>query len=402
MKQESKYAGVWQLLKRNISKGQLLGYSLANVVGLTVVLVGLMFYLDSNHNADNQEQYFRNDYSVISKKVEGINADPVSFSSQEVAELQQQPWVKRIGRFTSSRFAVYGSVTLGGHSLGSYMFFESIPDDFFDIKPEGWDFDPDRHFIPVIINKDYLTLYNFGFAVPQGLPQLSERMISSVPIEIRLLGDNNRVETFDARVVGFSQRLNTIAVPQQFMDWANERFYTPAPDEPEPEPARLIMEVDRMQSDAMSAYFAAHDIEEAGDKANEGKISQFLGVVSSVVTVNGLVICALALFILMLSIFLLLQQSREKLHNLMLLGYSPSQVGRYYVRVMLWVNVVITIVAVIATFLARRLWVGSLTDLGIGGASFGIIVLTAAAYLLFVSLINVRVIHTRLHRIWRS
>lgn len=401
---KTKYSGVWQLLKRNISKGQLLGYSLANVVGLTVVLVGVMFYLDSRHSADDQEQFFSNDYAVLSKKVDGIGFTPVAFNEEEIADIEQQPWAKRVGRFTASRFTVYGSLSLNGRGMATYLFFESIPDDFFDVKPQNWDFDPEKGFIPVIISKDYLTLYNFGFAIPQGLPQLSEEVIGKVPLTVRLTGENQEPEYFDAGIVGFSSRLNTIAVPQSFMDWANERYHpeTDGADEPAAESSRLIVEVDRLKSDEMERYFARHEIEVAGDNAQEGKISRFLSVVSGVVTANGMVICALALFILLLSIFLLLQQSKEKLRNLMLLGYSPSDVGRYYIRVVLSINVVITIVAMVATLLARTLWANSLNEIGIGGASLIPVFATAAIYLLIVSLINIRVIRSRLLAIWHS
>lgn len=399
-----KYSGVWQLLKRNISKGQLLGYSLANVVGLTVVLVGFMFFLDSRHNADSQEPFFSNDYAVMSKRVDGIGFDPVNFSEEDIADLQAQPWVKRIGRFTASEFTVYGSLTLNGRGLSTYLFFESIPDEFFDVKPDKWGFDPESGFIPVVISKDYLTLYNFGFAVPQGLPQLSEDVIGALTLNVRLTGEGIEPEYFKARIVGFSQRLNTIAVPQAFMDWANEHFHPTLPGEqaaPQ-EPSRLIVEVDRMQSDAMNAYLLQHDIEVAGDKAQDGKISQFLSVVSGVVTINGVVICSLALFILLLSIFLLLQQSKEKLRNLMLLGYSPANVGRYYIRVVLILNVVITIAALFATFAARGLWTDMLGEIGIGDAPVYPVLLTAVAYLILVSVINVYVIRSRMHRIWQG
>lgn len=396
-------AGMRRLLRRNISGGRLLGYSLANAVGLTVVLAGLMFYLDSRSSAESEDEYFSNDYVVISKHVDGIGFDPVTFSEEEIADIAAQPWARRVERFTSSQFSVYGSLTVGGRGLSSYMFFESIPDDFFDVKPRGWGFNPAEGFIPIIISKDYLTLYNFGFAIPQGLPQLSEEVISAVPLKIRLTGEGHMPEYFDAAIVGFSSRLNTIAVPQSFMDWANARFHAvDGADEPEVAPSRLIVRTDRMKSAEMNAYLGAHGIDIAGDKANEGKISRFLSVVSGVVTVNGLVICALALFILMLSIFLLIQQSREKLRYLMLLGYAPRLIGRYYQRVVLRINVVITFVAVGLTFLFRSIWASQLSEIGLGSASVLPVVGAAAAYLLLVTLLNLRVIRSRLLAIWRG
>ena len=182
--------GIAPLLKKNLSKAQLFGYSVANLVGLTVILCGILFYCDSRHHQKKDDKFFSDDYLVLSKEVKGINLEPVAFSKEEISDLSLQPWVKKIGEFTSADFTVNASIRMGDKGMSSYLFFESVPDDFFDKLPEGWKFQPDKKFIPIVLNKDYLALYNFGFALPQGLPQLSEEMIATVPFKLILSGNN--------------------------------------------------------------------------------------------------------------------------------------------------------------------------------------------------------------------
>ena len=398
MKERFQYE-IWSLLKRNISKGQLLGYAIANIVGLTVILTGMLFFADSKNTDPDRDKYFSDDYAVLSKRVEGVGFNPVSFSDEDIAKLSKQRWVNKIGHFTSSQFAVSGTVSIGGRGMSSYLFFESVPDDFFDIKPRDWSFDPEERFVPVIINKDYLALYNFGFAIPQGLPQISENVIGGIPIKLRLTGRDNITEYYDAAVVGFSSRLNTIAVPQSFMDWANERYGT---DEEKKNPSRLIVKIDRLAAAEMEQYLRSEGIEVAGDREGEGNISEFLGVVSSVVTVNGVVISSLALFILILSIFLLLQKSRDTLNRLMFLGFSPKEIGRYYILVVLVANICITLIATSEALICRQLWAGALHKLGLGGASVVPVLIAAAAYLIFITLINICVIRRKLMAMWHN
>ena len=257
------------LLKRNISKGQLLGYALANVVGLSVILIGTLFYADSQHSNSDSDAFFSEDYIVLSKKVDGIGFTPVRFTSDDISNLEQQKWVKKVGKFSVSQFAVNGSVDMGGRGLSTYLFFESVPDEFFDVLPSGWYFKPEEKFVPIIMSRDYLTLYNFGFAIPQGLPQVSDKMVGAVPITLQLTGEGNVTETYSAAVVGFSSRLNTIAVPQSFMDWANKRYYSGPPQEP----SRLIVKIDRLAAADMERYLKEHDLEMAGDKGSTGNIS---------------------------------------------------------------------------------------------------------------------------------
>lgn len=390
--------GVWTLLKENLSKGQLIGYSVANIVGLTVILTGVLFFCDSRHSDASDDKFFSDDYIVVSKKVDGIGLNPVSFSKDEIAEISNQEWVKKVGEFTSSQFAVNGSIEFGGRGLSSYLFCESVPDEFFDTKPENWGFDPEERFVPIMLSKDYLALYNFGFALPQGLPQVSEEIVGAVPIRLRITGDGNNPEYFNASIVGFSSRLNTIAVPQDFMDWANSHFSIGE----KADPSRLIIKIDRMKSSEMKEWFDQRDIEIAGDKADTGRVSDFLSIVSAVVTTNGFIISILAVFILLLSIFLLLQKSREKLRNLLLLGYSPREVGIYYERLVIIGNAIITAICIGLTFIFRIAWAGRLHTIGLGHASVLPMLATALIYFIVVSIVNVYVIRLHLMRIWKG
>lgn len=389
--------GVATLLRKNLSKGQLLGYAIANVIGLTVILSGILFYCDSHHHNKSEDKFFSYDYIVISKQVKGINLDPIAFSNEEIKDISNQPWVKKIGSFTPADFRVNASINMGGKGMSTYLFLESVPDDFFDNLPALWDYNPEKKFVPIILNKDYLALYNFGFAIPQGLPQLSEEMIGTVPLKLMISGDTGVTEIFDAAVVGFSSRLNTIAVPQDFMNWANDKFS----ENKEPEISRLIIKIDRLNSNGSDIYLQEHGYEIAGDKEGASKVSQFMGVVSGVVAAVGLVISILAIFILILSIFLLLQKSRPMLKNLILLGYTPGHVARFYEKTVFFLNVAITFLAIGFTFISRLIWHKSLVSLGLGDGNILFMLGAALLYLIIISLINICVIKSHVFSLWK-
>lgn len=386
------------LLKKNLSKGQLIGFALANLVGLVIILSGILFYCDSHHHSGSEDKFFSDDYIVVSKIVKGINLEPVAFSEEEISDLKAQPWVKKLGRFTSADFSVNASVNMGGKGMSTYLFFESVPDEFFDTTPLGWDFDPEKRFVPIVLNKDYLALYNFGFALPQGLPQLSEEMIGTVPLRLAITGKNGRTEIFNAGVVGFSSRLNTIAVPQEFMEWANKRFSSDLA----PETSRLIIKIDRLKTSDSEKYLKDHNLEIAGDKESEDKVSEFMGIVSGVMTATGVVISLLALFIILLSISLVIQKSKPMLRNLLLLGYSPQQGARFYINLVLLLNSVIVLIAVGLTFICRLIWHKSLLSLGLGNGNVLFMVGAAILYFLILSATNIFVIRRHLFSIWKS
>lgn len=382
---------VWRLMRRNISLGQIVGYALANFVGLSIVLIALQFFFDSRAGSvEGEESFITGDYIVASKKVSEIGSllgSANSFSEEELDELRSQPWVKDLGVFTPSLFQVSGVVDMAGHRMSTYLFFESIPDEFFDVKPRNWDFnpsDPDP-VIPIIISKDYLALYNFGFAASRGMPQISEELISKIPLRVSVSG-NGRQHYFNARVVGFSSRLNTIAVPDKFMQWANKTYGDNFSDH---EISRVIISTDDPGNPAIEKYFTEHNIDVPQDKLNQGRAAYFMSIVAMIVVIVGIAICALSFFILMLSIFLLLMKNREKVRELLMLGYTPGHVARRYYLLVGVLNGAILIASLIVMLVASQLWKPLLDSLGMATASPWAASLIGAGLMVAVTVINI-------------
>lgn len=389
-----------RLLRKNISVGQIAGYAVANLVGLAILLTALQFYRDTTaaENASD-DSFISRDYMIVSKHVSDINTlqgKTSGFTGEEIAELKNKPWVKSVGEFTPSRFHVNGAIDFAGRGMSTHLFFESIPDGFFDVKPQGWGYDSSDStaIVPIVISRDYLALYNFGFAASRGMPQLSEQVVGSVPLRLSLSGNGKRVYR-TGEIVGFSSRLNTIAVPEAFMKWANAEFG----DESEPATvSRLIIETDEPGNPEIAKYFEENGIEVSGEKLNQGRAAYFLSIVSAVVIAIGLVICALAFFILMLSISLLLQKNKEKIHDLLMLGYTPRQVGGYYYRLVALLNGSILVAAVIVALVASHLWKGLFDSLGMATTGCGVTILAGAALMAVVTSVNVLAIHRNVKR----
>ena len=155
-----------KLLRQNISKAQLVGFAIANFAGLTIVLLSIQLYLDVRPIFDGKDSIMKKDYFVITKNVSTLNSlvGSSGFSPEEIARLESQSFVGKVGSFTSSQFEVYGGISAAGINFGADLFFEAIPTEFIDIRSDKWHFDPQKRFVPIIVPQNYLDLYNFGFA----------------------------------------------------------------------------------------------------------------------------------------------------------------------------------------------------------------------------------------------
>lgn len=383
-----------RLIFRNLSAGQLTAYALACFAGLAIVLTAMQFYNDIN-----APQHDSGEYLTVNKEVSFVSAGSNGFTPQEIDALSRQPWVKDVAGYEASQFQVSAAVDMGGKAMSTYLFFEAIPAEYWDVDTRQLRWSPDgpQKRIPVVIPREYLALYNFGFAASRGLPQVSEGVLGAIPVKIRIQG-NGHDDLYDAYIAGFSTRVNTVAVPIEFLRWANSRY---APGNAQL-PERLIIHVSRPGDPEIARYLSAHGMQAAGDHEATGRLASFFAIASALVIGVGVVISLLALVILLLSVFLLMQKSRPMLRSLMLLGYSPGYLGSYYCNVVALVNVVVAALSFVAMILARSHWLSSLSAMNLTGGSLLPSALAAAGFALVMSLADILVIRHKLLAIWKS
>ena len=389
-----------KLLRKNVSSMQLGGSAIANLIGLIIVGIALQFYLDLRPIFNDEESFVKSDYLVVTRKVTGMDAlmGGSEISEAEVADIEAQPWVRRVGRFTASDYEVRAAVALGssGAAMTTQLFFESIPAEFLDVNSAEWRFDERNPVIPVIVSKDYLSLYNFGFAAAQGMPKISEGMAGMIPLQFTISG-NGLSQSFSGRIVGFSARVNTILVPEEFMHWSNSRFGSGSAAGA----SRLIVEVNAPGDIKIEQYITDHNFEVAGDKANSNKAGYLFTIAVSVVAAVGVLISLLSFFVLILSIMLLLQKNTKKLQDLLQLGYTPMQVSGYYIRLVLRVNDAVLILALVLIFVARLIYLPMLEPLGIEAASTALTIVAVIGLVALITIGNAVAIMRHVNKLWR-
>ena len=390
---------MWKLLRKHISTSQLIGFSVANLIGLTIVILAVQFYNDVLPIFNDEESFIRKDYVIITRNISSAGAimgTSAEFSDEDIAGIEQQPWCRKVGRFTSSKFSVVASIG-GGSSpmIRTMFFFESIPNSFLDVDSTSWHFNPQRPQVPVIMSREYLSLYNFGFAATQGMPKVSEGEVSSVPLNFNLSG-NGHYDMMGGRIVGFSNRLNTIIVPDEFMRWANARYGTGEVQQP----LRLIIEVNRPGDPKIQSYMDAHKYMIAGDKMASSKTYYLLTLVIIIVIVIGVLISLLSFFVLMLSIYLLLQKNTKKLQDLLLLGYSPAQVSKPYVKMVFFINVAVLVASIVLMLLARSCYMPMLREMGTKGGSIVPALIVAVVIMGAITAGNVWAIRRKIKSLW--
>ena len=394
---------VWKLMRRHISMSQLAGFFFANLCGMVIVLLGIQFYLDVAPVFMEGDSFMKKDYLIVSKKVSTLGSfvgKSSTFSKDDVEEIKDQPFAKEVGAFTPSLFKVSAGVGMEqiGLNMSTAMFFESVPDKYVDVNLDEWHFEPGQEIIPIIIPRNYLNLYNFGFAQSRSLPQLSEGVMNLINLEVCISG-GGRQNTFKGKIAGFSNRLNAILVPESFMVWANANY---SDGNTYKEPSRLIVEVGNPTDDRIARFFKEHGYETEDDKLDAGKTTWFLKVVVGIVLAVGLLISILSFYILMLSIYLLLQKNTTKLENLLLIGYAPARVALPYQLLTVGLNALVLVLSVGIVLYVRTHYLEVVEKMfpSLDGGSYGWMIAIGVLLFVAVSFLNIVAVRRKVASIW--
>lgn len=351
------------ILRRNTSRARIAGFILSNFIGLVIILGGLQFYLDASSIWLSKDSFVSSDLLVVNKRVTSaatLGGADTGFSEEEIRELRAQPWVRDAAPFTANAYLVNAAVRAGGRGLSTEMFFEAIPDSFVDLPHSQWIWREGEEVVPIILPKDYLALYNFGFAGAAGLPQVSEGLMSSIPLELTLSNPAGQGSVrMHGRIAGFSNRINTILVPETFMKQMNSKLG----DGDRRLPRRIAIDTNSPGDAAIGRYLESHGMEVAGDKS-ASSAAYLLRVVTGIVIGVGIIITILSLSIIMLSVSLIMERNKSKIHQLLMLGYPAPSIAKPYEALTLGAGVVSLLLALAGVYALRFYYLAPVKSLG--------------------------------------
>lgn len=328
------------LLKKLIRTGSGRSRNTMAVIGLFIALLLILaaVQIQSNYQQllySKTSQDSIADFLVINKIITDKNVGQATLTDAELNDIKQQPFIEKTGTLTPSRFRV--GVQSISRQIPFYtdFFFESVPNEFLDVNTPDWQWNETSSYIPMIIPNMFLDMYNFGFAQSQHLPQLSQSLVKNLPVQIDIQTPNGIVNYY-GRVVGFSDRISSVLVPQSFMDWANKKFGSDV----NVQPSRVIIQTKNAADAKLTDYLLKHNLSTNAEKT---RFEKYRGVINSVVTISwvtGALMFLFALMIFTLFIQLTIASAKEEISLLITLGAAPKQLERFLLKQVIPSNII--------------------------------------------------------------
>ncbi|RYE23821.1 MAG: ABC transporter permease [Sphingobacteriales bacterium] len=304
---------------------------LALCIGTTLLFLSVLLWWNFKEllNGKSNNDSLGSTFLTIGKKVTDENMGNTSatlFSSAEIEELKNTKQVQDVGILTANRFPVY-AIFSDKVGFATEMFLEAADDKFIDAKPGDWNWQDGDSQVPVIISSDFLNLYNYGFALSQGLPQLSESSIKSVAFELKI-GRGVNTLTYRAHVSGFSDRISSVLVPQSFIKYHNEIFAAGSTIAP----SRLIIKAKDPSDQDFISYLKSKNYTTNNELLKWNKLRSIVQVVASSTGGLALVIMSISLLVLVLFIELTIAKAEQSLSLLLAIGYSPRYLRKFMTK----------------------------------------------------------------------
>ena len=340
-----------QLLKKIIRTGIGRSRFLMATFGMGVALLFILLAVQTHSNFNDllYGKYNENesaDFLVINKIINASNIgkkEETYFNEKDLADIKAQPFTKSLGILSATNFKI--NVQSYSEALPFYsdIYFESVPDEFVDLKSKEWKWVEGQRDLPVILPSFFLDLYNTGMSQSQqDLPQLSLDAIMAIPIKVTVQG-NGITEEYAGHVVGQTDRLNSLLIPQSFMDYANKKYGYRQNQKPN----RIVIKTSDPSDPALVQYLDKKGWKTNADKTRFSKVRGIVNWIVGIVGGVGIVMLLFGILVFSLFIQLTIASTKKEIELLQTLGTAPNQLQSFLMRLFMPANVVTILVSLL-------------------------------------------------------
>lgn len=306
-------------------------------VGVLLLLSSIQMYI--NINSLLKEKSSRKagaDFISVTKTITNENMGKDNrFTDADLKEIKAQPFITDAAPLISNQFRVKASA---GSIIpfSTDLFLESLDEKFLDTVPPSFTWQEGQGDVPIIFSSDFMEMYNV-FAPSQDLPQLSDKTMSSVNIVLECYTPMG-VQNYRARIVALSDRINSVLVPANFMQYANQHFGGVM----QVNASRIYIKTIDANNPQLLNFLEAKNYRVNKDKTKFGRVKQILQGIVTGLGGFGILVILLAMLLFSFYLQLMIAKSKDNLQLLLTLGYSPKWLSKTVAKE--WIPVYIGIV----------------------------------------------------------
>lgn len=327
-------------IRGGVGKARFIMASIGLVVAIVLLLSAIQAYIDFRQLLYGNQQGDGAAFLVINKMITNQNMtqkQALQFSQVEIDEIKKQEFIEAVDPVQASTFKVNAQSPSGRLPFSTDLFFEAVDTNFLDIKANEWKWQQGQEDIPIVMPNDFFDLYNFAFAPSQGLPQVSPESFMALPIQINISG-NGKVQSFMGHIVALSDRITSVLVPKEFLEWANKNFSDSSSNKGY---SRLVIKVKDPSNSQLIDFLNQHQYSTNKEKTRFSKYRSIVETVVSAVGGIGFMMLFFALLVFSLFVQLTIEHCKAEIVLLITLGASPKRLQQFLLKLFFPIHILI-------------------------------------------------------------
>lgn len=315
------------LLFRNQDKKQLIIAVIGSFLGITFLITSIHYLIKVNEFGRGSEILGPNTL-IVSKKVNSgaiLGVAKTDFSEAEIEKMKQEKFITDVKPVLSNNFDV-SFQTDDPHVpyFRSDVFIQTVDPAFLDVKSDKWQWKEGDTLVPIILPRDFLVMLN-TFMSANGIPQVSDELAMQIKFKFTI-SNNDRKEFYGAKIIGFTNEVPAILVPQSFMEYGNIHFSLGE----DKKITQIMIAGKESEFGLVEQYLTNHGLESKNSQMVVGRLKSIISTL--IVVILGISVIAVFVSCLVLIQYLQLLMSRNayEVRTLIRIGHSPKVVIRTF------------------------------------------------------------------------
>lgn len=374
-----------KLFFQHQDRKQLLIALIGSFLGLSFLLTSVHYLIQVNEFGKGADILGPNTI-IVQKKVSAastLKLNKTDFSWKELQKIKENPSVLDVKPVLCNNFDIsFETADPMVPRFRTDVFIQSVDPSFLDVKSTKWHWKPGDKFVPIILPRDFLVMLN-TFMSASGIPQVSDELAMDIQFKFTLKNDQKK-EWVDARIIGFTNEVASILVPESFMNYGNKNFALAST----PKITQIMIEGKESEFGSVEKLLQERGLESKNSQMLVGRLKSVVGTLFLVIMVISLLAVFASGLVLIQYMQLLFSRNAYEVRTLIRLGYYPKDISnlfiRYFAKLVGWVCL-----AGISTFCLVKFLLDDVFHRGglyistsFSSIAFGTIILTYCVFLL--------------------
>lgn len=350
-----------KLLFKNQDKKQLIIAMIGSFLGMSFLIASIHYLIKVNEFGEGADILGPNTI-IVQKQVttsNTLNIAKTDFSVDEIQQLKKEKFILDVKPVISNNFDIlFATADPLVPKFSSDVFIQTVDPEFLDVKNNAWKWNINDTIVPIILPRDFLVMLN-TFMSASGIPQISDELAKDIKFKFRISNESSEKEYIYAQIIGFTNEVASILVPESFMKYGNEKYGNLTPQKI----TQLMISGTESEFGKVEELLKEKHLESKNSQMVVGRLKSIVGTLILVVLGISIIAVFVSCLVLIQYAQLLITKNAYEVRTLLRLGYAPDILVNKFFIYFLKIFIIISFIGLIL-FLALKFILDSLFEDG--------------------------------------